>query len=63
MGLFAATFGVALYSDIDIIRSMCMLMARGALVSMGSVLLFLPALLLLLDKVVCKTTLGMKVKN
>ena len=63
LGLFAATFGVALYSDMDIIRSMCMLMARGALVSMGSVLLFLPALLLLLDKAVCKTTLGMKVKN
>ena len=63
LGLFAATFGVSLYSDMDIIRSMCMLMARGALVSMGSVLLFLPALLLLLDKVVCKTTLGMKVKN
>ena len=63
LGLFAATFGVALYSDMDIIRSMCMLMARGALVSMGSVLLFLPALLMLLDKVVCKTTLGMKVKN
>ncbi len=63
LGLFAATFGVALYSDMDIIRSMCMLMARGALVSMGSVLLFLPALLMLLDKAVCKTTLGMKVKN
>ena len=63
LGLFAATFGVALYSDMDIIRSMCMLMARGALVSMGCVLLFLPALLLLLDKAVCKTTLGMKVKN
>ena len=63
LGLFAATFGVALYSDMDIIRSMCMLMARGALVSMGCVLLFLPALLMLLDKVVCKTTLGMKVKN
>ena len=63
LGLFAATFGVALYSDMDIIRSMCMLMARGALVSVGCVLLFLPALLMLLDKVVCKTTLGMKVKN
>ena len=63
LGLFAATFGVALYSDMDIIRSMCMLMARGALVSMGCVLLFLPALLMLLDKAVCKTTLGMKVKN
>lgn len=60
MGLFAATFGVALYSDIDIIRSMCMLMARGALVSMFSVILFLPALLLLCDPVVCRTTLGMK---
>ena len=34
MGLFAATFGVAIYSDIDIISSMCMLMARGAIVSM-----------------------------
>ena len=38
MGLFAATFGVALYSDIDIIGSMCMLMARGALISMGCVI-------------------------
>ena len=54
---------MALYSDMDIIGSMCMLMARGALVSVGCVLLFLPALLMLLDKVVCKTTLGMKVKN
>ena len=63
MGLFAATFGVALYSDIDIIRSMCMLMARGALVSMVSVIFFLPALLMLLDGVIRHTTLGMKVKN
>ena len=63
MGLFAATFGVAVYSDIDIIRSMCMLMARGALVSMVSVIFFLPALLMLLDGVIRHTTLGMKVKN
>ena len=63
MGLFAATFGVAIYSDIDIIRSMCMLMARGALVSMVSVIFFLPALLMLLDGVVRHTTLGMKVKE
>ena len=63
MGLFAATFGVAIYSDIDIIRSMCMLMARGALVSMVSVIFFLPALLMLLDGVIRHTTLGMKVKN
>ena len=60
MGLFAATFGVAIYSDIDIIRSMCMLMARGALISMISVIFFLPPLLLLCDRVICHTTLGMK---
>ena len=59
MGLFAATFGVAVYSDIDIISSMCMLMARGAVVSMVCVIFILPALLMLCDKLVCKTTLGM----
>lgn len=66
MGLFAATFGVAVYSDIDIISSMCMLMARGAVVSMLCVIFILPALLMLCDKLVCVTTLGMKhisVKN
>ena len=60
MGLFAATFGVALYSEIDIIRSMCMLMARGAVVSMLCVIFILPALLQLCDKLVCKTTLDMR---
>ncbi len=60
LGLFAATFGVALYSEIDIISSMCMLMARGAVVSMASVIFILPALLLLCDKLVCATTCGMK---
>ena len=60
MGLFAATFGVALYSEIDIISSMCMLMARGAMVSMVSVILILPALLLLCDKLICATTAGMR---
>lgn len=60
MGLFAATFGVAIYSDIDIINSMCMLMARGAIVSMLCVILILPALLLLCDRLVCATTLGMR---
>lgn len=65
MGLFAATFGVALYSDIDIISSMCMLMARGAVVSMLSVIFILPALLMLCDKLIRTTTLGMKsnIKN
>ncbi len=60
MGLFAATFGVAVYSDIDIIGSMCMLMARGAIVSMLAVIFILPALLLLCDKIICVTTWGMK---
>lgn len=63
MGLFAATFGVALYSDIDIISSMCMLMARGAVVSMLCVIFILPALLMLCDKLIRVTTLGMKNKN
>ena len=58
-GLFAATFGVGLYSDIEIISSMCMLMARGAVISMLLVILILPAMLLLFDRVICKTTLGM----
>ena len=60
LGLFAATFGVAVYSDIDIISSMCMLMARGALVSMLCVIFLLPALLLLCDKPICATTIGMR---
>ena len=60
MGLFAATFGVALYSNIDIISSMCMLMARGAVVSMLCVIFILPALLLLCDRLICATTRGMK---
>lgn len=60
MGLFAATFGVALYSNIDIIRSMCMLMARGAVVSMICVILVLPALLLLCDGIIRATTFDMR---
>lgn len=63
MGLFAATFGVAVYSDIDIIASMCMLMARGAIISMLCVIFLLPALLLLCDRMICATTAGMKKIN
>ena len=63
MGLFAATFGVAIYSDIDILGSMCMLMARGAIVSMLAVIFILPALLLLCDKIICATTWGMRKKT
>lgn len=60
LGLFAATFGVAVYSDIDIIGSMCMLMARGAIISVVLVITMLPSLLLLFDKLVIRTTVGMK---
>ena len=63
MGLFAATFGVAVYSDIDIISSMCMLMARGAVISMLCVIFILPALLMLCDGLIRATTLGMKKKK
>ena len=63
MCLFAATFGVAMYSEIYIVRSMCMLLSRGSLISMVCVLLFLPALLMLCDCVVRHTTLGMKTKR
>ncbi|MGM9974475.1 MAG: RND family transporter [Clostridiaceae bacterium] len=63
LGLFAATFGVALYSDIDMISSLCSLMARGALISMVCVIVMLPALFMLLDKVICATTLGFKEKK
>ena len=63
MGLFAATFGVAVYSNIDIVSSMCMLMARGALISMICVILVLPALLLAFDRLICATTIGMRHLN
>ncbi len=57
---FAATFGVAMYSKIDMIGSICNLLSRGALISMFVVVLLLPTLLLLFDKVVMKTTKNMK---
>ena len=62
MGFFAATYGVGLYSDIDMISSMCSLMARGAIISMVTVILVLPSLFMLLDGVICKTTLNMRKK-
>ena len=60
MGLFSATFGVAVYSDIDMISSMCILLARGAIISIFMVILILPAMLMLFDKLIIKTTIGMK---
>ena len=57
---FGATFGVGVYSNIEMIGSLCTLMGRGAIVSTATVVLMLPAFLLLFDRVICKTTVGMK---
>lgn len=57
---FAATFGVGVYSQIDMISSLCLLMARGALISMCAVLLFLPAMFWLFDGLICKTSKNFK---
>lgn len=56
---FAATFGVGAYSKIDMIGSLCTLMSRGAIISMITVITVLPAFLMVLDKLVCKTTIKM----
>lgn len=61
LGFFAATFGVGLYSDIDMISSLCTLMSRGAIISMVTVIFILPSMLMVFDRVVCKTTKQMKV--
>ena len=63
LGFFAATFGVGLYSDIDMISSLCTLMARGALISMLTVILILPSMLMIFDKVIHATTKEMKVEK
>ncbi|HAE45521.1 MAG TPA: hypothetical protein DCG37_08020 [Lachnospiraceae bacterium] len=55
---FAATFGVGIYSEIEMISSLCILMARGALISMVTVLFVLPAVLLLFDPVIVRTSRG-----
>ena len=55
LGFFAATIGVGIYSDVDMIGALCRLMARGAIISMIMVLLLLPSLYLLFDKVIMKT--------
>ena len=58
---FAATFGVGVYSNIEMIGSLCTLMGRGAIVSMSVVIIVLPTFLWMFDKIICKTTKGMKV--
>lgn len=60
LSFFAATFGVGIYSNIDMVGSLCSLMARGAIVSMITVMLVLPAMLMIFDRLICKTTLSMR---
>lgn len=57
---FGATFGVGMYSKIEMIGSLCSLMARGAIISMVTVLTILPAFLIVFDKIICKTTANMR---
>ncbi|MBR1730939.1 MAG: MMPL family transporter, partial [Ruminococcus sp.] len=63
LGLFAATVGVAVYSDVDMIGSLCALMARGAIISMICVIVMLPAMFMMFDKIIGKTTIGFLPKN
>ena len=60
---FAATFGVGLYSEIDMISSLCTLLARGALISMVVVIFVLPSMFLLLDRVIIYTSRGFRPKK
>lgn len=63
LGFFAATFGVGFYSDIDMISALCSLMARGAIISMLTVIFILPSALMVFDKVICSTTKEMNLKK
>lgn len=58
LSFFAATFGVGIYSNIEMISALCILMARGALISMATVILVLPAALLLFDPIIVRTSRG-----
>ena len=58
LGFFSATVGVALYSDIGLISELCMLLARGALISMVIVITVIPSMFMVFDKVICKTSAG-----
>lgn len=60
MCFFAATFGVGLYSKLEMVGSLCTLISRGAVISMIVVLTVLPSILIIFDKIICKTTYGMK---
>ena len=63
LGFFASTFGVGVYSSVDMISQLCTLMSRGAIISMITVICILPSMLMLFDKVIINTTVGMKKKE
>lgn len=63
ISFFAATFGVGLYSQIDMISSICSLLSRGAIISMLVVICVLPAMLLIFDRLICVTSIGFAKKT
>lgn len=63
LGFFASTFGVSKYSNVYLISTMCSLMARGAIISMITVIFLLPSMLMAFDRIICKTTRDMKGLN
>lgn len=63
LSFFAATFGVGLYSNIDMISSLCVLMSRGAIISMFVVIFLLPSLFMIFDRLICATSAGFRSKK
>ncbi len=63
LSFFVATFGVSAYSRVDMIGSICTLLARGALVSMASVILLMPAMFIIFDGLIMRTTMGFRSKG
>lgn len=63
LGFFAATFGVGMIASVDMISSLCILMARGAIISMLVVIFILPSLFVLFDKLIINTSIGFKPKK
>ena len=63
LSFFAATFGVGMYSSIDMISSLCMLLARGAIISLLVVAFVLPAMFLLFDRLILKTSRGFQAES
>ena len=63
LGFFVATFGVGMIASVDMISSLCILMARGAIISMLVVIFILPSLFVLFDKLIINTSIGFKSKK